>query len=102
MIPFDFDIQERMNLQRSLLKKVNSHCALPFHLNGLSQSAIDTWVKSNQKIDSQLIQILQKVSNSLLVLSTKSQESIDVQDLNISDLKSNLTSLDKILTNFKN
>ena len=97
MIPFDFDIQERMNLQRNLLKKVNSRCELPFYLNGLSQSAIDTWLKSNEKIDSQLVQILQKVSSSLLVLSTRSQESIDIQDLNLSELKNNLNNLEKIL-----
>lgn len=97
MILFDFDIQERMEFQRKLLKKVNFNCSFTHPLNGLSASAIDTWVKNNRNISPNLIYSLKKLSDSLLVLSTKSQESIDVQDLNLESLQAHLTQLENYL-----
>ncbi len=97
MMIFNFDIQERMTLQRKLLKKVNSAQSYNFSLHGLSQSAIQTWKTNNQDISENLIFLIEEVSDCLLTLSTKSQESIDVQDLNLEKLNSLLKNLDKEL-----
>lgn len=94
---FDFDIQERMNLQRKILKKINSTCPYKFTLNGLSQSAIETWEKHNGNIPNELISSIKNLSDCLLTLSTKSQESIDIQDINLKKLKLYLSKLDNFL-----
>jgi len=99
MISFDFDIQQRMELQRNLLKSVNSKCNFTYQLHGLSYSAIDLWEKTNNKIEPTLLQTLKHVSSSLLVLSTRSQESIDIQDLNLGELQNTLSRLESILNN---
>ncbi|MFQ6278486.1 hypothetical protein [Acinetobacter johnsonii] len=99
MISFDFDIQQRMELQRKLLKSVNSKCHFTYQLHGLSYSAIDLWEKTNKKIEPTLVHTLKHVASSLLVLSTRSQESIDVQDLNFGELQNALSTLENILNN---
>lgn len=98
MIPFDFDIKQRMDLQRKLLKSVNSKCNFANQLHGLSCPAINNWEKTNKGIEPKLIRTLQQVASSLLVLSTRSQESIDIQDLNLGELKHALSSLEDILS----
>lgn len=91
-----------MSLQRKLLKKINFACPYNFDLNGLSLSAIETWNKNNHEISEDLIVLIKKLSDCLLTLSTKSQESIDVQDLNLKKLNFLIENLENELCNIQN
>lgn len=97
MIMFDFDIEQRMNLQRKILKAINSKFDLSSQLNGLSNASIDLWEKNNNIRQTDLIQCLKEVSESLFVLSTRSQESISLQELNIKQLEKQIQSLNSLI-----
>lgn len=97
MIMLDFDIEQRMSLQREILKLINQRFDYPEQLNGLSNGAIDLWEKSNQIIHLELIQSLKNVAESLFVLSTRSQESISLQNTNIHELNQNIINLKQIV-----
>ena len=97
MIMFDFDIEQRMNLQRKILKAINSKFDLSSQLNGLSNASIDLWEKNNNIRQTDLIQCLKEVSESLFVLSTRSLESISLQELNIKQLEKQIQSLNSLI-----
>jgi hypothetical protein len=70
------EFNNRIELQREVLKIVNS-AKFEYEITGLSKNAIERWLMDN-KLDSEseLTNLLFKISSKLFFLANKSQEQI--------------------------
>ena len=67
----------RMDTQRHVLNIVNKSVASNEQLFGLSSKAIDRWAGSNHLgYESEIVQLLRKVSSELFFMATRSQEPV--------------------------
>lgn len=78
------DFQNRINLQRQILRLINSNIQLKEPLASLSRNCILRWFSKNEGIDQQTIDLLIKISEKTLFLATKSQEQITEDYSNLS------------------
>lgn len=67
----------RMATQRRVLDLINSRLKLDEKLFGLSASAIDRWVVSNQLSPaSEVVRLAKEISSELFFMATRSQEPV--------------------------
>ena len=67
----------RMATQRQVLDLINSRLDLDEKLFGLSSSAIDRWIVSNQIAQtSEVVRLVKKISSELFFMATRSQEPV--------------------------
>jgi hypothetical protein len=67
----------RMATQRRVLDLINSRLDLNEKLFGLSSSAIDRWIVCNQIAhESEVVQLIKKISSELFFMATRSQEPV--------------------------
>lgn len=78
------EFQNRINLQRKILRLVNSKIQLQEPLVSLSKSCIDRWFSSNSDIPKSTFNLLVNISEQTLFLATKSQEQITEEYLSLS------------------
>lgn len=78
------EFNDRISAQRSILKIVNLK-PNGEELFGLTESAIERWVKNNNICDSLLITLLYEAGEKLFFLANKSQEQITNEYINLVD-----------------
>lgn len=67
----------RMATQRRVLDLINSRVDLDEKLFGLSSSAIDRWIVSNQLAQaSEVVRLVKEISSELFFMATRSQEPV--------------------------
>lgn len=69
------EFNSRVDLQRQVLKLVN-HAKFNTQLAGLSKSALDNWIFSNNIKNKELISSLYKIAEKLFFIANKSQDQI--------------------------
>jgi len=73
----EYEFNNRIAAQRSILKVVNGHRNDKEELIGLSSKAIDRWVSTNTlDSNSNIVQLVRELSGKLFFLANKSQEQI--------------------------
>ncbi len=71
------EFTNRMDIQRQVLKIVNSLAHSDEELLGLSDGAITRWAKSGRRTqDDSVVCLLRQISDKIAFLATKSQEQI--------------------------
>lgn len=78
------EFQNRINLQRKILRLINSKIQLDEPLASLSKSCIDRWYSVNSEIPADIFKLLLAISEQTLFLATKSQEQITEEYSNLS------------------
>lgn len=71
------DFNNRINIQRHVLTKVNTKILINEELSGLSIKAIERWtINNNINKNSNLVSILNKISELIFFLASHSQDQI--------------------------
>lgn len=95
------EFQNRINLQRKILRLVNSKIQLQEPLVSLSKNCIDRWFSSNSDIPKSTFNLLVNISEQTLFLATKSQEQITEEYLNLSsDVCEKFNALEKNIQSY--
>lgn len=79
------EFNNRIDIQRQVLKIVNRNKPLSAELCGLSEAAIHRWaVVNNVGEEKEILRLLRKISDNLSFLATKSQEQVTEDYKNLS------------------
>jgi len=91
------EFNSRVDYQRKVLKVVNNK-DFKNQLSGLSRPALENWILENKIVDTDLKEILYKISEKLFFIANKSQDQIteEYQKLQIS-IRNEINNLRNIL-----
>lgn len=71
---------DRMATQRHVLNVINQKISATEKLFGLSSDAIDRWALANRfKRNSEIIQLIKRISSELFFMATRSQEPVSAE-----------------------
>lgn len=91
------EFNSRVDLQRQVLKLVN-YANFNTQLAGLSKSALDNWIFSNNIKNEELVNSLYKIAEKLFFIANKSQDQIteEYKSLHLS-VQNEINNLKKII-----
>jgi hypothetical protein len=94
-----FEFNNRVDLQRTVIKIINNN-KFNYEFTGLTQGAIESWVRANKIENIDIIELIYIISSKLFFLANKSQEQI-TEDYKILNAEINIQ-IERLKTALKN